>query len=178
MNKADHAVLRVTYDTDQQGGALLWRVDSSSGRNLLVTSGPYAGALHFEPGDQIYVDVRGSGRLKTFVSGRILAAHLVTMPHTGAGKFSAPSPFSDSTAVVELTDWNKPQMIDDVGLDTRYCLQQTTLPLPVVQKSGRWELSFVLSVALVLLEDGEQREYIRVFSFDPESEVGDGTDPN
>lgn len=177
MTTATHAILRVTYDTDQLGNALLWRVDTSSGRNLLAVQGRYAGALHFEPKDEVYVEVTGSGRIATFASSRILAAHLITRPHAGNGRFSPPSPFSDETAVVELADWSKPELMDDPPTESRYCLQRTTRPLPVIQASGSWELSFVLTVALVFDDNGRKRKQIRVFSFDPESEVGDGTDP-
>lgn len=178
MNTAQTAIIRVSFDAEQTGGNLLWRVDASGGRNLLESTGRFAGAVHFQPNDAIYLEVRGSGRLDTFLDARILAAHLITRPHTGQNAFSAPSPFSSETAVVPINAWTATQMIDEPAQGLRYSLQQSTLPLHVIQKSGRWELSLALTVAITLLENGVKRELVRAFFFDPESEVGDGTDPD
>ncbi len=185
MSNKEKAVLRVSFDVDQISGDLLWRItDPDSGRNLLDSVGRFAGSVHFRHGDEVFVEVMATGRLGQFVTSRILAGHIVTRPHTtvesgsAAETFSAPSPFSNDAAVVAIPGWTPTQMVDDPVRGLRIALQQSTAPLSVIQRTGRWELSFVISVAIVQERDGERGESVRVFSFDPESEVGTGTDPN
>ncbi len=170
-------IFRVTYDIEQLGGGLLWSASSESGQSLVADTGRYAGSVHFEHDDQIHVEVRGSGPLGKFVEARVLAAHFITLPHNEGMRTSAPAPFSDETAVVAIPGWGKVQVRDDAVGALRYSEQTSKTPLPVIQKTGRWKLSMLLSVAIVRNVDGAVVETVRVFGFDPESEVGTGMDP-
>jgi hypothetical protein len=55
---------------------------------------------------------------------------------------------------------------------------RSTKPLIVTQKDGRWRFSLILTMEITRkLPHGDKRREIRVFTFDPEIQVGSGTEP-
>ncbi|HBK55069.1 MAG TPA: hypothetical protein DDZ76_02085 [Xanthomonadales bacterium] len=180
MSKKQKAVLSVSYDVDQISGALLWRISEDDGtRNLLKATGPHAGSVHLVKGDQVFVDVYSTGLAETLIKTRVLNAYLISIPHTSGMAFCAPSLFSNDSAVISVGDWGKLRPVEppDPVEDRKYFVQRSKQPLIVIQQDGRWELSLVITVAIETNGPDGKSEKIRVFSFDPEAEVGTGTEP-
>ncbi|TXF96922.1 hypothetical protein [Massilia arenae] len=68
--------------------------------------------------------------------------------------------------------------VHSTGIDPKKGRQITLLwndQLTVGQYNGFWELSFYLTVRIK--RTGEETQQLRVFYFDPETEVGNGTNP-
>ncbi|MDZ4350157.1 MAG: hypothetical protein U1A22_11555 [Xanthomonadaceae bacterium] len=172
--------LSVSFSADQICGDLLWSFkEGTTGRNLLLSTGRQAGAVHFRRGETVIVEVHGTGPKGTFVKANVKFAHLVSIPHTGTDGFSAPSPFSEEAAVVAVEDWGNVKMAVDPSSGLMTSSQRSRTPLLVTQKTGRWGLSLVLSIQIQMVDaDGVKSTANRVFSFDPEAEVGTGTDPD
>lgn len=167
--------LRVSFDAAQISSALVWHaIEGDPTRSAYKTQGRFAGALHFNKGDCLQIELIGYGQLGDLDGIEIVGANIFTMPHTSVKTRSAPSPFQDGHAVVTLNDWSTPDMIGEPDPERLGYLTYTKVPLLVVQETGRWELSLVVTVRV--LRSGKQSE-LRVFAFDPESEVGTGGDP-
>ena len=174
---ADSTVtLRVSFDAAQISSALVWHaIEGDPTRNAYKSQGRHAGALHFEQGDLFQIELLAYGDLGQLVGIELVDASIITMPHTSLNTGSAPSPFASDHAVVHVGNWSKPKLQEQadqmrVGFECH-----TELPLQVTQVTGRWELSLVVTVRL-LRPDGARSE-LRVFAFDPDSEVGTGGDP-
>jgi hypothetical protein len=170
---------KVSFDVDQIGGNLVWRAtDALDQRNLFVTLGKHAGSVHFEPLDQVFIEVAAFGRLGKFRESTILDCALLTMPHLGYDRWSPPSPFSNDAASLNIKDFSPTEMYEDPVQDLSIGIQRALLPLTVIQKSGRWDLSMLLTVQIVQETPEGKTVEVRVFAFDPESEVGTGADVN
>jgi len=167
--------LRVSFDAAQISSALVWHaIEGDPARSAYKSQGRFAGALHFDKGDLFEIELIGYGQLGELDGIEIVGANIITMPHTSVHTRSAPSPFQDGHAVVALNDWSAMEMIGQPDPERLGYLSRTKAPLQVVQETGRWELSLVVTVNV--LRAG-QRSVLRVFAFDPESEVGTGGDP-
>ena len=174
---ADSTVtLRVSFDAAQISSALVWHaVEGDPARNAYKSQGRHAGSLHFEKGDLFAIELQAFGELGMLAGIEIIDASIITLPHTSLSTGSAPSPFASDHAVVQVGDWSKPELQAQpdplrIGYECH-----TLAPLQVTQESGRWELSLVVTVRL--LRKDNTRSELRVFAFDPESEVGTGGDP-
>lgn len=168
--------LHVSFDADQVSSSLVWHaVEGTPARNAFHAQGRHAGALHFEKGDQFAIDLTAFGNTATLKGLELLEAVLVTMPHTSVDRRSAPSPFATEQAVLRLAAWTKPESSPEPDpLRVRWTTRMVA-PVSVLQETGRWELSLIVTVRLLRPEG--QRSELRVFAFDPESEVGTGMDP-
>lgn len=168
--------LRVSFDADQVGSTLVWHaVEGEPARNAYHAQGRFAGALHFEKGDRFAIELTAFGDTASLKGLEIVDAALVTMPHTSVNSRSAPSPFATEKAVLPVADWTKPDAtVEADPLRVRW-ITHLAAPLLILQETGRWELSLVVTVRLLRPEG--QRSELRVFAFDPESEVGTGMDP-
>lgn len=177
---ADAAIIRVSFDIDQVSSDLLWQAaEVKTDRDLYAPVGRYAGAVHFRKGDTVSVEVTAYGRTDSLVSTNILDAMLYTVPHTSGERFSAPSPFSSVRATVPVEQWAPAQIKPIPESEISSSVQRSLTPLTVVQGDGRWKLSLILTVVIErsIKDTTETQQEIRVFSFDPEAEVGSGTEP-
>ena len=123
------------------------------------------------------MEVTGFGRSGTLLSTNILDAMLYTVPHTSGERFSAPSPFSSVRATTPIEQWQPARIEHDREPGFSASVQHSLTPLTVVQDDGRWKLSLILTVVIERLTKAGPQQEIRVFSFDPEAEVGSGTEP-
>lgn len=177
ISDKDDAVIRVSFDVRQSGGNLVWHVDNQHHRNLYKHSGPYAGSVHLLPEDNTYIEVWAFGPLDEEFTIDVVEAALITVPHTDTNAFSVPSPFGTGRAVHAVTDWSRPQYWKLPPEKQRRALQTTLKPLLVGPTSGRWDLSLVITVNISRPTiNGVVDNFVRVFTFDPESEVGTGAD--
>jgi hypothetical protein len=174
-SKSDQVLMRVSFDSDQLGGALVWAaVDETTHRNALKSQGEFAGSLHFNQGDSVALEIIGFGMAQTFLGFDIVDVSVVTVPHTTRERQSAPSPFGGNSAVMHIEKWQAPTQMSEGSGRVAYS-RLSDSPLPVIVKTGRWDLTIVLSVALNFA--GAPLPTYRVFIIDPESEVGTGADP-
>lgn len=174
-----NVIFHVTYSVDQLSGSLLWNATTQSGESVVPESGAHAGAVHLDEGDQVFVQIRGSGPLGDFLEASVEEAYFVAVPRGSGTHRSPPSPFSGNSAVTKVSNWTKPQTTDDAPNNLRYC-QQNSVAMPVVQSSGGWQLS--LMVTLSIFRNGNSgtqavSQGVRVYAMETETEVGTGIDP-
>lgn len=170
------ADINVSFDIGQISSDLLWHAfDDHSKRNLCSRFGRYASAVHLCEGDGVKINVTAYGRIEDKFTIDVKDAVLCTIPITGSvTKFFAPSPFSRNRATITLDDWDAAGSLV-VGDKHSRVVQSTSTSLEVLHKEGRWKLSLIITV-LITRADAKKPE-IRVFSFDPEAEIGSGTEP-
>jgi hypothetical protein len=174
-----HSTLRVSFDADQISDQLLWSLDEGG---LERPDGAYAGALRFYPGQSLRLEVSGGATLISgFLSFQIVDCCFITRPQVvncGAERrtrYAPPSPFLQAVGgsfPLEL-DFSS-RVAEREDLSYRKIVQSWKRTLDIGQSSGRWELSFNITVRIVR---ADQNTEVRVFQFDPESEVGTGARP-
>ncbi len=180
MKLPEPMVLQVSFDADQISGQLDWKVLP----NCEPLTGRHAGAILFEPGAELGLEVTGYGKpYGDFQSFQIVECCIITRPQVvqiGSKnvpvRYAAPSPFVQGigASLALENDFDPlPPVIDPDG--TRAITQRWKHQLNVNQAPGRWNLSFLLTLRM-LRGEGQVQE-TRVFYFDPESEVGDGSNP-
>lgn len=178
MSLQDAAMIRVSFDIEQISSELIWGVsDNKDERDLYPTTGRYAGAVHLRDGDPVWVEVTGYGGADQLVSTNLLDAMLYTVPHTSGERFSAPSPFSNVRATTPIGQWSPAQIHHVPEKKLKASVQRSLTPLQVTQRDGRWKLSLILTVLIERNTANGPVSEARVFSFDPELEVGTGTEP-
>jgi hypothetical protein len=175
---SDPAVIKVSFDTDQISSYLIWNVSEVQGtRNPYSTYGRHAGAIHFSKGEPIFIQVTAFGVPEVFDSMNVLDAMIYTVPHTDGDRHSAPSPFSPVRATTPVGEW-EPAEVSRIDRKRKLMTQTSLTPLMVVEEDGRWAFSLILTMEIVRrMPDGGKRGEIRVFTFDPEIQVGSGTEP-
>jgi len=179
-------LIKADFDIDQIGETLEWSFYREDGHGNPI-KGHYAGSVYFTVGELTRVRVKAGGYSR-FVGFEVLDCTLITRPQItqiGAGlrtEFAVPSPFI-STADITVTgatislppsqflpaDVPKPE-----PEYTEYA-REWSKELTVGSATGRWEISFVLTVAIQRVLGGKPE--LRVFTFDPEGEVGSGVSP-
>ena len=180
-------LLEANFDIEQVGGTLEWHFCRKDGDGNPIT-GKYAGGIYYTIGEKMRVRVR-AGSYKHLKSFKVLDCTLITLPQIvdiapkKKAQFAAMSPFV-STEIITVTGAS----INLPAKDFKECPIVKPEPeyyelalewdkhLTVGQKEGRWDISFVVTVQVVVdngTEDG--LTCTRVFSFDPEGEVGNGT---
>lgn len=166
------AYIDVSFDIDQVSSDLIWNIDNARNGNRLKQIGRFAGSVRLDFDDTVKITVTAFARPGDLHGMTVLDAVLCTIPyHTHC---YLPSPFSEYSATASIGQWEP--AVGERG-DTYESLSHTSLtPLRVVQKQGRWQLSLVITV-LIERNPGATQE-VRVFSFDPETEIGTGTEPD
>ena len=171
-------LLKVSFDAQQVSSRLDWSVtprsESPNNRN--------AGQLLFFKGQRFMFEISGYGSAASGFSGfKVVDCCIITRPQLvriGDQRqplFAPPSMFKE---VESATHHLHGKFIDrpqtGPGADPLEYVKIWDDYLVVGQNDGRWELSFMLTVHLHGLPEEQSR---RVFYFDPESQVGDGTMP-
>ncbi|SDA43545.1 MULTISPECIES: hypothetical protein [unclassified Janthinobacterium] len=180
--------LSVHFDVDQITNQLDYNFTSCDG-TADPRHGPYMGGVHFQQGQHVYLDVTCCGSEKSgFTSFQIVDCCIISVPQlTQIGPkvptvYSPPSPFLQAVgATYSLPlDFEAKVLLGEQGDPAqpplRRILQAWKHNLDVGYATGRWELSFVMTVR-IMRGEGVQPE-LRVFSFDPESSVGGTYDWN
>lgn len=184
--EAQSIVLEVSFDVDQTSAGLDWHVVATDCDGE-PRKGKYAGGILFLKGETFYLRVTGFGSDRSkFDSFKVLECCIVTRPQIVAcgphmkTVYAPPSPFfrpedpsSPMGPSYQLPLQFSPTAVMGYGRDRKFTLRWDDR-LKVGQTEGRWNLSFIIMVSI---ERGQGNDpEIRVFSFDPESEVGDGAD--
>ncbi len=175
-------LLKVSFDVSQTSDALDWEFLPNS----RPTKGDHAGGVLFQPKEKLFLEIDGTGSDKSGFTGfDIIECCLITMPQIiqiGANlplKYAPPSPFRDVPSAVftfphNFKDGVVPAPSEIVNRERQF-KQTWQGDLVVAEALGRWELSFVVTVRI---NYGKARpSELRVFSFDPETEVGEGSVP-
>lgn len=176
--EADAAIIRVSFDIEQISSDLVWRAaDATSNRDLYGAVGRFAGAVHLRQDDAVTVQVTAYGREEALVNINVLDAMLYTVPHTSGRTLCAPSPFSKVRATTPVEQWAPAEIHHCHERKLKLAVQKSLTPLQVVATDGRWKLSLIITVLIERAIAQNKFSEIRVFSFDPEAEVGSGTEP-
>ncbi|MFL6658124.1 MAG: hypothetical protein ACJ8GW_08645 [Massilia sp.] len=185
-------LLRADFDINQVGADLEYRFTRTDHEGNPL-KGKDAGSIYFTTGETFFLQVGGGGKrllgtAQPFKSFTILDACLITRPQLalyGPGlptKFSPPSPFvakhggGGKNATLHFTESKFKPWIGTQPLSDDYYEQVLAWDdhLVVGDIPGRWDLSFVITVAITW-NDNTVTE--RVFGFDPEGSVGTGMTP-
>lgn len=183
MTKPTSMLLEANFDINQIGETLEWKFSRKDGQGNPV-KGRYAGGIYFTMGEQMTVRVRAGGYEK-FESFKILDCTLITRPQIVAiapgslATYAKPSPFEGTVgACVEIdpSEFGPAHAAESEDGKRKYhtIAQKWENFLTVAEATGRWEVSFVLTVEITR-RSGKQEQ--RVFVFDPETEVGAGVTP-
>lgn len=163
-------VLRVSFDILQRSRQLVWQA-SEDGQIIYQQQGRFAGALRLYIGDRLKLSIFGGYDAEPFNTYKVESAALISLPRSvrdrsegPASGHYAPSPFDGGSAVQLLTEFYR----SGNGVFE----SQREL---AVRNAGFWELSLVLSISY---PDTEFRTVHRVFRFDPEADVGNGSRPS
>lgn len=178
--------IEANFDIDQIGETLEWHFYRKDGHGNPI-KGRYAGSVYFTVGEQTRVRVK-AGSYNPFVGFEVLDCTLITRPQVvqiGKGlrtEFALPSPFistPDITVTGASVSLPPAQFVpsDVLKPEPEYTefAREWNKELTVGDKTGRWEISFVLTVAIQRTLGGTPE--LRVFTFDPEGEVGSGVSP-
>jgi hypothetical protein len=169
--------LTVSFDVDQIGTELVWSVvhDDAEHQNAYQHTGRHAGALHFLQGDVVSFEVVATGRPGNFDSFGVTDATLITLPAAYQRNVVTPSPFDAEHATFDL-DKFFPALCEEVAGSQpplRRCVARCETQQVVVQEKGIWKLSMVLTLRISRkAADGTPTQELRVFSFDPQAQVG------
>ncbi|MES2073434.1 MAG: hypothetical protein V4488_23980 [Pseudomonadota bacterium] len=179
--------LSVSFDVEQISPKLNWAFHSPIDNPSLASKpvpGPYAGSIYFNQGEILMLHVIGSGsKLSNFSSFQIVDCCITTRPQVvyaenpSRPKYAPPSPFLQAIgATYPLNlDFSSHLEKELLGSTRRRISQRWKDTLNVGHTAGRWDLSF--NVTVRIFRGPSEAPELRVFYFDPESEVGDGTFP-
>ncbi|HEY9103041.1 hypothetical protein [Chitinimonas sp.] len=169
----------VSFDIAQVSNQLVWSVDDT---NAHPKSGRYAGGVRFFKGETLDFNLTATGNALLYpeFQVQILECTILTRPQIIAmdelldvATYARPSLFVGPDLAARLiTDINPkghPHVIDGF----RHLHFQRQNALTVGQHNGRWELSLYVTVLITNGPGGQP--FLRVYTFDPESEVGNGT---
>ncbi|CUI09282.1 hypothetical protein LXA47_22660 [Massilia sp. P8910] len=183
MKKPTSMLLEANFDINQIGETLEWKFSRKDGDGNPVT-GRYAGAIYFTMGELVHIKVRAGG-YEQFESFKVLDCSLITRPQIvciAPGQLAAyarPSPFDGvagacvSVAADEFGPGHA-HASEEGGRKYHTISRKWDQFLTVGDDSGRWEVSFVLTVEITRCSGRQER---RVFAFDPEGVVGAGVTP-
>jgi hypothetical protein len=167
--------MSVSFDTIQRGRHLCWNFDEDH-ENAFKTRGPDAGSVQLIPGSMVAI------ALKVWINSPeeldsldIEQASLSTVPRSTSSETTyEPSPFLDPSneehpAPGPATIVLPMRRVHDSPV-RRGCVNFKSEALSLDAYKGLWELS--MKVTARWLTGPEKTEIRRVFTFDPEAEVG------
>jgi hypothetical protein len=175
-----HYYLMVSFDICQQSEKLNWTFLNADHQPVEKSKGMETGLFVFQTGERMRLNVVANSYLEELVGVHIIDCHLITRPILYAkraapelaGEYPSPSPFFDPA-----------QPINGQGATSSFghgAAQGGRMKMSwdsevelVYRNKGNWQMSFIMTVAI---ERANGLEY-RVFSFDPEASVGDGSRP-
>lgn len=178
---ADHA-LKASFDMVQSGRSLMWSIQPSA----IAAAGQSAGDIHLLPGTRISVQLTGYADVDSNLRPgdlQLQQVSLITVPNRRVPELQyGPTPFvnlgPEKLAVVDLhttPGFSEPVYSSTVSIGgmsrARWIFAaKATLDIdPDLGSGGYWEVSLIVTAEL----KGSRR----VFRFDPEIEVGNGSHP-
>lgn len=200
MTKPVTMRLEANFDIDQIGDTLEWSFERSDGEGNPI-EGIYAGGIYFQEGEKMYLHVKAGQTIKLgrkrFEGFKIVDCCIISRPQLYSidlspetpkkAKFAPPSPFglllqdgsvSDKQSMPATFNFSVAQFGNATVVPTEpdyYQLERVwESHLTIGQSNGRWELSLVLTVEITRADGITE---MRVFGFDPESEVGSTSNP-
>lgn len=177
MSLSKDVTLTIGFDADQISDQLAFKFTSPDGQQPVHPTGLFEGEIYFCEGEIFHLQVIGSGRKDSFSAFQIVDLCLITRPMLVAielGKtvrYASPSPFTQQIGASYAVPLDFTSDAIEI-LEKRLVTQDWKRTLNVGNAQGRWDMSLVMTVRIFrgpLLPDE-----IRVFSFDPETEVGSG----
>jgi hypothetical protein len=177
-----HITLTVGFDVEQTTDTLQYRFTSPDNAQPNPITGLYASEIYFGEGDIVHLEILGGGAEGRFKGFKIIDCCLITRPLvTQAGpqivtRHAPPSLFMQAIGATynfPLDFSSDMQVYEDGAKKYRVVTHRWKRTLDVAQSAGRWKLSLVVTVVIEGGPDGQQQ--VRVFSFDPEGQVGPGT---
>ncbi len=173
--------LMVSFDICQESERLDWTFLDADHQPVKPATGLETGQFVFDAGDAMRLNVVANSYQGQLTSVHIIDCHLMHRPvmfskrgnasHL-AGTYPYPSPFFNPSTMVNgqgaTFSFGQGQ-----ALGTPVQMSWDSEAALIIRNQGRWEISFVMTVAI---ETAKGLEY-RVFSFDPEGQVGSGATP-
>jgi hypothetical protein len=180
-----YIVLSIGFDVDQNSDNLVWAIKkldtNSSAEEQTTQYGVGAGAVKFFQGENVMLEVQSGGTFASgFTSFQIIECCLITRPKivlAGSGvttRYASPSPFLQSIGSSYVFENDYFSRVADKD-NYRTITQIWKRSLNIEHTDGTWELSLNLTVRILR---GYGPPDVRVFRFDPEVQVGDGTRHN
>lgn len=167
--------LNVQFDIGQESQLLNWYFNDSHGKINPNAGGPKSGLLSFRPDDTLTLAVSADSSTGQLENVRVIDCSLITLPMLSTwnkpnpGTYPLPSPFltaeGEPSAVVSFMPV-KP----GAASPKRQTFSGQTFSM---RNMGRWKLTFMLTVEITEISGATN---YRVFTFDPECDVGTGAD--
>lgn len=168
-------ILNVQFDVGQESQQLNWYFSDAHGKINPNAGGPKTGLLSFQPGDTLTLAISAESSAGQLESVGVIDCNLITLPMLATwnkpnpGTYPMPSPFFQVGSGPGSTVSFMPVSASS-ATSKRQTFTGQTLTL---NNLGRWKLTFMLTVAITEITGAIN---YRVFTFDPECEVGNGLD--
>jgi hypothetical protein len=173
--------LMVSFDICQESEQLNWTFLDSHHQPVDTAKGVETGLFVFEAGDRMRLHVVANSYLEELVGVHVIDCHMASSPimyskrvtpHM-AGEYPYPSPFFDPAEALNGQGATCSFGYGEAHGSRMKMTWDSDVEL-IYRNKGRWEMSFIMTVAI---ERANGLEY-RVFSFDPEANVGSGGIPD
>ena len=173
--------LEASFDIDQTSDQLAWHFVRYDGEGNPI-HGKEAGVINFTVNEKFYIDIT-AGSDNPIAGVKIVDCVLISKPFMYicgpdvATEYAPPSPFAPKLlgAIVGASIALPAAEFEEVTVPPVRKYHRAKYHwnnhLTVGGFQGRWELSFVLTVQIARPNG---RQELRVFSFDPESDVSNG----
>lgn len=167
--------LNVQFDIGQESQQLNWYFSDSHGKINPNAVGPKTGLLSFRPGDTLTLAISAESSAGQLENVRVIDCNLITLPMLATwnkpnpGTYPLPSPFFEPGSGVGSTITFMPVNASSASAKRQTFTGQTV----TLNNLGRWKLTFMLTVAITEMTGATN---YRVFTFDPECDVGNGTE--
>jgi hypothetical protein len=176
----NHYYLKVSFDINQESEKLNWSFLDSEHQPVEKSKGVETGLFVFEAGDQMRLNVVANSYNEELVAVHIIDCYLTNRPilfshrvvPEHAGRYPYPSPFFDPAQPLNGQGATSDFGHGEAHGDPMMMTWDSDVEL-LYRNKGRWQMSFIMTVAI---ERGHGLEY-RVFSFDPEGQVSNGSTP-
>ena len=196
MSEQNPIAISLNFDFEQCNQMLTWKaVNEETHRSAYHDRGPHAGGMYLPVNESISIIVTG-GAMRSSIphnwTFKVVQCYLITLPHEKYARlkhgrqFALPSPFvapadqaagavRDIPASVFAGPFPDNNATNGMYTASFFEARNILTVIPKTQPQiddleGRWELTFILTVQ-VIPADGSA-PFLRVFSFDPETEVG------
>lgn len=167
--------LNVQFDIGQDSQQLNWYFSDSHGKINPKQGGPKSGVLAFHQGDTLGLSVSAESETGQLEVARIVDCVLITLPLANTwnmeqpGHYPMPSPFYKAGGASGVVSSFMP-----VNAGPASSRRQTfTGQSLTFNNLGRYKLTFMMTVAITQVSGATSH---RVFYFDPEADVGIGTE--
>lgn len=177
MTDKEHVTLTLGFDVDRVADTLsyLYVGDGKTPTNPLT--GMFSGEIYFCRGGKLKVLILGGGAIAGYEDFLVVDCCFVSKPKMIAGpdgtlRYAAPSPFMRPEGATHRLQNDFSSRTDDVD-KYRIVTKTWQNELEIGYVDGRWEMSVILTVKI--WRGGGREPDLRVFSFDPEGQVGPGT---